>query len=79
MRGWKGAVLQGKGNLILNPHAAERLVGVLKVLRHLCRPGPGWSRADIRPEKADVSVDGRGDAVGHQPSKRQQEGGFARA
>src|SRR3712207_7923781 len=46
-------VLKREGDLVLHAHAAERLVRVLEILRHVTRPAPRLLRADILAEQAD--------------------------
>ena len=43
----QGAVLEREGDLVLDAHAAERLVRILEILRHVARPAP-WLAASAR-------------------------------
>ena len=73
------AVLEGKGEFVLDPHAAERLVGILEILRHIGSPAPRLPGCHISPKEADPSLHAGGNAAGDESGQRQKERGFARA
>ena len=75
----QGAVFEREGELVLDPHAAERLVRILEILRNLARPVPRLLRGDVPTEKPDMSAHLSGNAVGNEPRQRQQQGGFSGA